>query len=253
MEGIFRRSCSAELGEAMVFSNEVRELVLEVSRKQLNIAAIQGLLYYLEHPVFGVPAVIAETIATHPTLVRGNSPLAGRIAYGVVDKGIDIFDEGLRCRLQQKLCCGLHRVGFLLVRFGEGEAVIESLFRILGRFVSLVTAAQDLAARERKVTRGELAALAECMIETMLEEPLLTECLLSHVAKHCRRAERETLRLRLEATVLEGLDSEGCRTEDTGCPLLRVDGPVRFRKTARNESFDGAARALLAHVNTICH
>ena len=88
----------------MYFSGSlVQGLVIELARvHELDTDSVHNLIYHLKLPGDAVPRFIASIIREQPSIGCSPSYFPGRLAYGIVDEGMDFFDESTRYSLQTK-------------------------------------------------------------------------------------------------------------------------------------------------------
>ena len=122
----------------MFFSPKLLEsLLLELaSGPELDAEALHNLLYHLTLPGLEVPFAIAEVIVRHPDVAEQPSQLPPRLAYGIVEDGMVVFDTDVREEKQRKFFRKIAFVRLGLKKKQFPETVIDTLQRryVLLRF-----------------------------------------------------------------------------------------------------------------------
>jgi hypothetical protein len=237
----------------MYFSPElIRALVLELaSSLALNKDSLRNLIYHLKLPGDEVPGFIAGVIAERPQFAAAENPFPARLAFGVVDDCLELFDPGARSAQQTKLCRQVHKIAFGLKRLQQPTSVIELFDSRLALLLFAAAAATDLAHDARLLSNAELAALIEHLLQAMLVQDELTRLLLGRVADQLVHADKERLRHRVRETLEQG--RKQLPWPDT-VHIYPVDGPVRFsRRLLVDKRFEEAAEELVKCVNRLCH
>ncbi len=237
----------------MLFSTElVQHLVIELTElSKLNTQSLHKLIYHLKIPGDAVPRVIAKTIADKTNLEETKTQLPGRLAYGIVDDCLNLYDPDQRIEQQTRLCRQVNRIRLRLLELEHSEKVIDSFEHKLSQLIFAATSASDLALTENTLSRAELGILVEQLLWAMVEQTELTKLLLERVTSRLRASERSVFSVRVAESIREGLHTQPWDDSTAPEKLCRLDEPVRFRLSlCKHPSFAEAAWDMLEQVSS---
>ncbi len=237
----------------LVSAKLIEELVLSLAEiAELNTRALSNLIYHLKFPGEEVPHTIADVIAGHTALNDATSRLPGRLAYGVIENCLALYDISQRHREQSQLCRQVNRIRLHLEQREYPVRVIDSFEEKFAQLMFAAEAASDLARPERALTNPELVVLVEQLMTAMLAQAELTKLLLARIVSPLRPVEKNSIAVRVADALREGLTAG-----QTGCApgedcVLTIDEPVVFRAALRaNPSFAEAAWDALEQLRSL--
>jgi hypothetical protein len=239
----------------MFFSGKLlKKLVIELAvDERLSTETVQNLIYHLKMPGTSIPNYIASVIAEKPEVAGHTSFLPGRLAFGILDDALLIFNPSDRYSHQKKLCKKVEYIDIGLKRLEQSSEVIQIFDRDYSALVFAAVATSDLGTREGELSKPELAILVERLFEAFLLEMQLTTELLRRVVNHLQRDEKNRLENRLADTIREGISNAPWDDTQAELPLFQLDEPVRFRQTLlESEDFEDLAWQTLENVTRLC-
>lgn len=238
----------------MYFSNKlIEELVLELAgEEEISPDTVHNFVYHLKLPGPEIPSFVARVIAERPSIGKARTPFPPRLAYGILEDGWSCFDENERKRDHVRLCRQVARIALGLQKLDHPLEVIkvfEGLFTIM---IFASNALHDLGVRETEVTKAELTALVERVLEAIMVQDEETCMLLNAVVRRLRRVEKLRMKDRVRHTIDEGLDNDPWDDTAALTPIFDLNGPVRFRRSlVENKRFADAAQATCDYVLSV--
>jgi hypothetical protein len=238
----------------MFFSAKlIEELVIELAQlSKLNTDSLHNLIYHLKLPGDTIPKAIAQVIAARPGMSLQSTYFSARLAYGILDDCLLLYDEHHRYQQQAKLCRQVNRIRLGLEELEHPVKVIDSFEERLSLLVFATASANDLAVPERTLSNAELAILVEQLLHAMLIQAEITKLLMERIISRLSLADKNCLALRVGNAIREGLRNEpwdDTLTPDTLCSLTE---PVRFRLSlCKDPAFGEAAWDTLEHFNSL--
>ena len=213
----------------------IEELVIELAElTRLDLAALSNLIYHLKLPGDDVPRTIAEVLAEHALIGPELIPFPGRLAYGVIDDGLRLYDLAQRYREQRLLCRQVNRIRLHLAELEYPQTAIDQFNDRLSLMIFAASSAHGLAACEQQLSTAEVGVFVEQLLQAMIVQADLTKLLLDGICSRLRAAERNCFALRVREAIRQGLNNVPW-DDQTAESVCTVDDPVRFRLSLYND------------------
>lgn len=237
----------------MFFSSKlVEELIVEiVNGNELAQDSISNLIYHLKLPGNAVPKFIASVIVEKE--FEEISKFPERLAFGVLDDALVIYNPSERYQHQSRLCRKVDDIDLNLKKMDYPSKITDIFVKDLSVFLFAVEAAADLGLIHQEPSNPELSSLTERIMEAFLIENYITKALLLKVVKKLQKDDKTRLEDRISKTIKYGIKNEPWNDTPQNIEIFCLNEPIRFRKSLRNlENFDNLAWQTLEQVTLIC-
>jgi hypothetical protein len=237
----------------MFFSAKlVEDLIHEiVNATELAQDSVSNLIYHLKLPGNAVSKFIASVIAQEDFNEISRFP--ERLAFGVLDDVIVIYDKSERYQNQSRLCRKVDDIDLNLKKMSYPSKITDIFVKDLSVFLFALEAAGDLAMSEREPSNTELSSLTERVIEAFLIENEITRILLSKAVKKLHKDQKSLLEGRISKTIKHGMKNEPWNDNADSLQIFCLNEPIRFKNSLRNsDNFDNLAWLTLEQVTLIC-
>jgi hypothetical protein len=237
----------------MFFSAKlIEDLIHEiVNANELAQDSVSNLIYHLKLPGNAVTKFIASVIAGEDFNEIERFP--ERLAYGVLDNVIVIYDKSERYQNQSRLCRKIDDIDLNLKKMSYPSKLTDIFVKDLSAFLFAIEAAGDLAMTSREPSNPELSSLTERLMEAFIIENEITRVLLSKVVKKFNKDEKTLLEGRISKTIKYGMKNEPWDDSSESLQIFCLNEPIRFKNSLRkSDNFDNIAWLTLEQVSLIC-
>lgn len=234
----------------------IEQLIHEIAKKSFNSEAITELTYCLRNSDKIIPLQVASVLLDKPTFCTEDSPFAGRVAFGVIDYALNYRDLKEREAIIRIYKRRINMVRTSLLEMEEffdftksSPANIVDLYEdLLGKLRLTSRATQELAL-QKNLTKAELAALTECLIQIIAIQQDLSSHLIKNLSLRLKDKEKKQLVSRTKETIEEGLSNEPCSEESLHCDLNRACLQKQFHE---DENLRKTAEGLASYLENLC-
>lgn len=237
----------------MFFSSKiVEELIVEIiNGNELAQDSISNLIYHLKLPGNAVSKFIASVIVENN--FEEISKFPERLAFGIIDDALVIYNESQRYQHQSRLCRKVDDIDLNLKKLEYPNGITDIFVKDLSIFLFAVEAAANLGLIHQEPSNPELSSLTERVMEAFLVENEITKALLSRVVKKLQKEEKTRLEDRISKTIKYGMKNEPWNDASPVIEIFCLNEPIRFSQSLKsNENFDNLAWQTLEQVTLIC-
>lgn len=235
----------------------IEQLIDQIAREGFDEEAIAELAFCLRTSEKVVPVQVASILLEKPKLCVAENPFPGRVAYGVVDYALNYRDlnqreaiiRTYRRRINRVRTALLEMEGFFDFTQSSPLYIVDIYEDLLGKLRLTARATQELALAEI-LTKAELAALTECLIQIISLEQDLSAHLIKKLSTRFKDKEKKQLIQRTKETIEEGLSSEPCLEGSLLCDLNKTCLQKQFHEDKRLRN---TAERLSGFLKDICY
>lgn len=235
----------------------IEQLIDEIARESFNEEAIAELAFCLRTSEKVVPVQVASVLLEKPKLCIAENPFPGRVAYGVVDYALNYRDLDQREAIIRIYKRRINRIrtallgmeGFFDFTQSSPLHIVDVYEDLLGKLRLTARATQELALVEI-LTKAELAALTECLIQIISLEQDLSAHLIKKLALRFKDKEKKQLIQRTKETIEEGFSSDPCKEGSLYCDLNKTCLQKQFHE---DKLLRTTAEKLSGFLQEICY
>ncbi len=235
----------------MFFSSKlIKELFEElIHSENLKQDTVSNMIYHLKLPGQQVSKLLASLIASQSFDDINKFPK--RMAFGVLDDSLLIYDLNERYNNNSKLCKKIDFIDLNLKKL-EYPISITNLFESgFSVFLFALEATQDLAQISTEPSNAELASLTERVLESFIIENEITKTLLSKVVTNFEKEQKNRLESRISMSIKNGIKNDPWN--DHSREIFSLNEPIRFKSSIKNlENFENYAWNTIEQITLIC-
>ncbi len=235
----------------MFFSSKLLEELLEelIHSDSLKQDTVSNMIYHLKLPGQQVAKYLASLIASKSCDNINNFPK--RLAFGVLDDSLLIYDISKRYNNNSKLCKKIDFIDLNLKKLDYPISITRLFDSGFSVFLFALEATQDLALPSNEPSNAELASLTERVLESFIIENEITKTLLSKVVNNFEKEQKNRLETRISRSIKDGMKNEPW--SDSSKEIFSINEPIRFRESMKSmQDFENYAWKTIEEITLIC-